>query len=91
MDSSDSANCCYQPIALKPGQAASISARNLAKERIDFSLSSHKPRSSSSRSRLSCKRHLMKFLQSVNREAKKGDSLLKADFKHLCESSNVCH
>jgi hypothetical protein len=35
-------------------QAAS-SAKNLAKERIDFSLSSRKPRSSSSRSRFSYK------------------------------------
>src|SRR5450432_831484 len=31
-----------------PGQATSVLARNLAKERINFSLSSRKPRSSSS-------------------------------------------
>ncbi len=40
--------------AQNAGQAAS-SAKNLAKEQIDFSLSSRKPRSSSSRSRFSCK------------------------------------
>jgi hypothetical protein len=40
--------------AQNAGQAAS-SAKNLAKERIGFSLSSRKPRSSSSRSRPSCK------------------------------------